>query len=96
MNGTISPELDRKIADMIRNHPGQKVAADINAQMQQSLARTQVAIDGASKVKIPQEALDNAAKASAAGKAAAADTNATLERISAATAAAAAIKVNIK
>ena len=68
MNG-ISPELDKKLADMIRNHPGQIVAAEANAQAQQSLKRTQAAIEGASKVKVSQEALDNAAKASAKAKA---------------------------
>ena len=93
MNG-ISPELDKKLADMIRNHPGQIVAAEANAQAQQSLKRTQAAIEGASKVKVSQEALDNAAKASAKAKAIAADTNAKLEKLSTATAAAAAIKIN--
>ena len=96
MNGTISPELDKQLAEMIRNHPGNRTAAEANAQIQQSIARTQAAIDGASKIKPNQEALDNAAKASAKAKAIAADTNARLEALSAATAAAAAIKISFK
>lgn len=92
----ITPELDRQLAEMIRNHPGQKVAAEANAQMQQSLARTQAAIEGASKIRVPQEALDDVARASAAANAAALDANARLARISAATAAAAAIKISFK
>jgi len=96
MNGTINPELDKKLAEMIRNHPGQKTAAEANAQLQKSIASTQAAIEGASKIKPNQEALDNAAKASATAKAIAADANARLERLSAATAAAAAIKISFK
>lgn len=96
MNGTISPELDKQLAQMIRNHPSNRTATEANAQIQQSIARTQAAIEGASKIKVPQEALDNAAQASAKAKAIAADTNARLQRLSEATAAAAAIKISFK
>ena len=96
MNGTITPELDKQLAEMIRNHPCNKVAAEINAQAQRTIARTQATVAAASKIKVPQEALDNAAQASAKAKAIAADTNARLERLSAATAAAAAIKVSFE
>lgn len=96
MNGTISPELDKQLADMIRNSQGQKVAAEANAQAQQSLARTQAAIEGASKIKVPQEALDSAAKASAKAKEVALQANDYLSNLSAATAAAAAIKISFK
>lgn len=95
MNG-ISPELDRAIADMIRNHPAQQKAAAISAQAQQSIARTNAAVEAASKIRPNQEALDNAAQASAKAKAIAADTNARLQRLSEATAAAAAIKISFK
>lgn len=79
MNGTISPELDKQLADMIRNHPAQKTAAELNAQVQQNIAHTNAAVEAARKIKVPQEELDKVAQASAEAKAMAADMNARLE-----------------
>ena len=92
---TISPELDKKIAEMIRNHPAQKQAAAIAAQAKATIARTNSAIEAGAQIRPSQETLDAVAQSSARAKAIAAESNERLARIQAATASAASIKIKL-
>ena len=94
MNSTITPELDAKLADIIRNSPAWKKTEEINADVQKCVARTDAAVEAASKVKIDQEALDDIAKQSAACREIAVETNDRVKKMDAAIENAANIKVN--
>ena len=94
MNSTITPELDAKLADIIRNSPAWKKTEEINADVQKSVAHTNAAVEAASKVKIDQEVFDDIAKQSAACREIAVEANDRVKKMDAAIENAANIKVN--
>lgn len=95
MNGNISPELDARIADMIRNSDATKKAQAISADAQKRLAKIHATVEAASQVKVPQAALDDVAQKSAACRGIATEAAERTARMSAAIEAAGQIKVNL-
>ena len=80
----ISAELDQKLAEMIRNHPANALAAKINADAKATIARTNAAVKAASKIKPDEEVLAHVADQSTKAKAIAAEAAQTTKDIEAA------------
>ena len=91
----ISPELDARIADMIRNSDATKKAQAISADAKKRLARIHATVEEASQIKVPQAALDDVAQKSAACRGIAAEAAERTARMTATSEAVKSIKVNI-